>query len=107
MHRLYDILFPQQFSRSFHLFVHCASTTRWAVIASNGNFVRGSASTTSVLDAPGTYAVTFNTNVSACSYQVTVGTTGAGGATTGWATVAASAVNTGRVHVYTYDAPQV
>jgi hypothetical protein len=106
MHRLYIRTFPQEFDRPFHLYVVCAATTRRAVVAANGTFVRGSAGTTSSRNSQGEYQVNFNIDVSECLFQATVGQTGSFGVASGWATVAGEAADANGVFVATYDVPQ-
>lgn len=58
---------------------------RWAVVAATtGALVRGKgASTASKLADPGLYSVTFDRDVSACSFQATIASTGTDPITTG------------------------
>jgi hypothetical protein len=107
LHRTYDLASPDKLDRSFHVFVVCAASTRWAVVGSNGTFSRGSAGTTASRLTTGTYVVSFDINVSNCSWQVTVGQTGSVGATTGWATVAGRSGNANGLFITTYDVPAV
>jgi hypothetical protein len=105
LHRMDGDLRPVQFDRPFHVQVTCAATTRWAVISGAGAFVRGSAGTSASKISIGTYQVTFNTDVSGCGWQVSVGVTGNVGSTTGWATVAGRSGNVNALFIATYDTP--
>ena len=82
----------------------CAGgVTRFAVVSFNGTFVRGSAGTTSSRLTTGTYVVSFDINVTACSWQVTVGQTGSVGTTTGMANVAGRSGNANGLFITTSD----
>jgi hypothetical protein len=105
LHRLFDRVFPVKFDRPFHIFVVCPAATRWAVVESDGSFERGSGGTSASRLTTGTYVVTFNIDVTGCSWQATVGQTGSVGATTGWATVAGRSGNANAVFLTTFDAP--
>jgi hypothetical protein len=94
---------PDQVDRSFHVFVVCAATTRFAVVSSNGTFSRGSAGTTASRLTVGTYVVSFDINVTTCSWQVTVGQTGSVGTTTGVGNVAGRSGNAFGLFITTHD----
>ncbi len=89
--------------RPFHVFVVCPAATRFAVVASAGALVRGSAGTTTSRLTEGTYQVTFDIDVSACSWQVTVGQTGSVGSTTGVGNVAGRSGNVNGLFITTQD----
>jgi hypothetical protein len=103
LHRMDELLRPAVIDRPFHVFVVCAASTRFAVVGSNGTFSRGSAGTTSSRLSNGTYVVSFDINVTACSWQVTVGQTSSVGATTGWANVAGRSGNANGLFITTHD----
>jgi hypothetical protein len=108
MHRLDGILRPVKTDRPFHVFVVCAAATRYAVVSAAGGFIRGSAATTvSHTAGSGNYIVTFNLDVSSCSWQMTVGQTGNTGSTTGWANVAGSTSNDNALFLTVWDTPPV
>jgi hypothetical protein len=105
--RTADVVRPVKVDRSFHVFVACAvaADNRFAVVAADGDFVRGSAGTTASRLTTGTYVVTFNIDVTPCSWQVTVGQTGSVGATTGVGNVAGRSGNTDALFITTQDLP--
>ena len=90
--------------RPFHTFVICAGgVNRFAVVSEAGTFVRGSAGTTASRLTTGTYVVSFDINVTTCSWQVTVGQTGSVGATTGEGNVAGRSGNVNGLFITTRD----
>ena len=90
--------------RPFHTFVICAGgVNRFAVVSESGTFVRGSAGTTASRLTTGTYVVSFDINVTTCSWQVTVGETGSVGATTGEGNVAGRSGNPNGLFITTRD----
>lgn len=89
--------------RPFHVFVVCAASTRFAVVDDDGSIVRGSVGTTASRLTTGTYVVSFDINVTACSWQVTVGQTGSVGATTGEGNVAGRSGNANGLFITTSD----
>ena len=97
-----DAIRPAPANRPFHVFVACSGTTRFAVVSAAGTFVRGSAGTTSSFIGTGAYQVAFNLDVSACSWQVTVGTS-ADGTTTGVGNVALRESNNNALFVTVQD----
>ena len=56
-----------------------AAKPLFAVVAGNGDFVRGTAGTTSSRTSQGRFNVDFNRDITACAYQGTIATTGAVG----------------------------
>lgn len=74
-----------------------------AVVNSDATIARGAGTTGSIHLGTGLYEVDFNRDVSACMYDVTVGTT-SDGSTTGVATDATRAGNVSGVFVETFDA---
>lgn len=106
LERTADLVLPRLIDRPFHAFVICpGGVLRWAVVSSAGGFVRGSAGTGASRLTDGTYVVTFDINVSGCSWQVTVGQTGSVGATSGVANVAGRSGNANGLFVTTRDVP--
>jgi hypothetical protein len=104
--RTADVVRPIKIDRPFHVFVVCAgAVTRFAVVSDTGTFDRGSAGTTASRLTTGTYVVTFNIDVSDCSWQVTVGQTGDVGATTGVGNVAGRSGNVNGLFITTRDVP--
>jgi hypothetical protein len=57
---------------------HALAGVKFAVVASDGTWVRGSGSLSSSRLGTGTYQVNFSSNLLACAYVATVGQTGAG-----------------------------
>jgi hypothetical protein len=94
---------PAKVDRLFHVFVVCAATTRFAVVGADGDFVRGSAGTTASRLTTSTYVVSFDIDVTTCSWQVTVGQTGSVGATTGEGNVAGRSGNANGLFITTSD----
>src|SRR5262245_13484450 len=82
LHNLYDVVFPQQSDRPFHLLVDCGATERFALVNPNGTFNRGSAGTTSTRIEEGAYVVSFDVNVTQCGWFAIVGSGGVGATTT-------------------------
>jgi hypothetical protein len=105
--RTADVVRPIKIDRPFHVFVVCAAAAnnRFAVVSEGGTFVRGSAGTTASRLTTGTYVVSFDINVSGCSWQVTVGETGSVGATTGVGNVAGRSGNVNGLFITTQDVP--
>jgi len=97
-----DAVRPKE-DRPFHVFVVCPATTRFAVVSADGTFARGSAGTTASRLTVGTYVVSFNIDVTACSWQVTVGQTGSVGSTTGVGNVAGRSGNVNGLFITTSD----
>jgi hypothetical protein len=86
--------------------VRCGPIVYDAVIGSDASFVRGSAGTTSALysASPYYYKVLFPTDVRQCAYVASMGTTGAGSASAGFATTAQLGADHKGVFVATYNA---
>jgi hypothetical protein len=104
LERTANLLVPDKTDRPFHAFVICpGGVIRFAVVSSVGGPVRGSAGTTASRLTEGTYVISFDINVSACSWQVTVGQTGSDGATTGVANVAGRSGNANGLFITTHD----
>jgi hypothetical protein len=81
------------------------ATSLWAVVTGNGSLVRSSGATASsrVPGFVGTYRVTFNQNVTACSYLATIGNPGAGNPPHGTIVTALRTGTTNAVFVETKD----
>jgi hypothetical protein len=81
------------------------ATVLWVVVEANGDLSRGSGvvSTAKFQTPPGEYEVIFDQDVSACSYQATVGQSDSG-STDGFATVARRAGNANGVFLVTSNA---
>ncbi len=94
---------PAKVDRPFHVFVVCAASTRFAVVSAAGTFVRGSVGTTASRLTAGTYVVSFDIDVTSCSWQVTVGQTGSVGTTTGEGNVAGRSGNANGLFITTSD----
>jgi hypothetical protein len=105
LERTAEVVRPVKVDRSFHVFVVCGALTRFAVVSAAGAFVRGSGGTTASRLTTGTYVVAFNTDVSDCSWQVTVGQTSSVGATTGFGNVAGRSGNVNGLFITTQDVP--
>jgi len=78
----------------------------YAVISASGAVVRGAGvnSSTTVLHATGEYNVLFDQNVSACSFEASIGLTGSSGtAPPGFVTVVGLAISSYGVWVSTYN----
>ncbi|HEY9823910.1 MAG TPA: hypothetical protein V6D19_00565 [Stenomitos sp.] len=76
---------------------------RFAVINSNGTLARGNGVSSSTRLGTGIYQVIFTRNVTACTYNATVGQPG-NGSTDGFAMTAARAGNVNGVFIDTRDA---
>jgi Collagen triple helix repeat (20 copies) len=81
------------------------ATRLWAVVTGDAGLVRSSGATDSsrVLGLAGTYRVTFNQDVTACSYLATIGNPGAGNPLHGTIVTALRAGTTNAVFVETRD----
>jgi hypothetical protein len=81
------------------------ATSLWAVVTGDGSLVRSSGATASsrVTGFVGTYAVTFNQNVTACSYLATIGNPAGGNPPHGTIVTALRAGTTNAVFVETKD----
>ena len=66
----------------------------FAVVASDGTLVRGSAATGATKPGTGSYRVAFSRNISGCAYAATIGQTGSSGiADAGFISVAGDTLN--------------
>ncbi len=81
------------------------ATSLWAVVTGDGSLVRSSGATASsrVSGFAGTYQVTFNRDVTACSYLATIGNPGAGNPPHGTIVTALRVGTTNAVFVETKD----
>jgi hypothetical protein len=83
---------------------HALAGVKFAVVASNGALARGSGALSSSRLGVGTYQVDFSSNLLACAYIATVGTTGAGSiGTASVATVAQRAGLPKSLFIQTFD----
>lgn len=75
----------------------------WAVVQPNGSLARGANVATTGRRATGLYGVTFASNVSACTYQATIGLAIPGNPPSGEVSVAPLTGNPNMVAVRTFD----
>ena len=84
--------------------VTCSAGPVWAVVASDGTFVRGSSGVTATRSGTGTYIVRFGFNVRSCAYVASVGGTGTGTPPPdAFATVSSDASNLDGVSITTFN----
>lgn len=89
----------------FHLTETCAANTqKYAVVNSSGTLVRGANAVSAGRLTVGTYAVTFDADVTGCAHNATIGQPGSVGASApGLVTVAGRSGNAAGVFVQTYE----
>ena len=107
LQRTAELVSPALTDRPFHVFVACPTTTRTAVVSSAGGLVRGSAGTSASRLGNGTYVVSFDINVTQCSWHITVGQTGSVGTTTGVGNVAGRSGNANGLFINTRDVQEL
>jgi len=105
-------LFIQTFDQSsgaladlpFQVVTYCGSNAKFAVVASDGTKARGKHAPSTTHLGPGSYEVLFDSNVSQCAFNASIGTTGAGSIPSpGQVTVAGRAGNLKGVFVRIVD----
>ena len=80
-----------------------SATALWAVVKTTGVISRSSGTTGAVREVQGRFTVTFNRDVTACSYVANIGLETSGTPTRGYATVVPATGSTNAVTVFTAD----